>query len=79
MLTSHTKRKAIYYLNSFVWLSEGGYEGTPETWKFKMLQLEADSILRVAGCIPRVAGCIPRVEACIPGVEDCIPHMVAAE
>ena len=40
--------------------------------KFKMLQLEVDSILRVAGCIPRV-------EACIPGVEDCIPHMAAAE
>ena len=47
--------------------------------KFKKPQLEADSILRVAACIPGVEDCIPRVEACIPGVEDCIPHMVAAE
>ena len=47
--------------------------------KFKMLQLEVDSILRVAGCIPGVEDCIPRVEACIPEVEDCIPHMAAAE
>ena len=47
--------------------------------KFKMEQLEVDSILRVAGCIPGVEDCIPRVEACIPGVEHCTPHMAAAE